>query len=128
VPRSDSGRAAARGWSVGSSWNHHSGVSCRVLESWARNAWLELFSTDDPTTPALAEPAPAPPQPGGSKTSNSQLAQQAAPNQSASKLAHSKYVTVFMEWCTKAPVDSCSRNSPVSANRFAPWENSSISG
>jgi hypothetical protein len=28
-------------------------------------------------------------------------AQLAAPNQSANKLAHSKYVAVFVEWCTK---------------------------
>jgi hypothetical protein len=40
---------------------------------WARNGCLELSSTEDRTTPALAAPVPAPPQPRrGLKTSNLQ--------------------------------------------------------
>ena len=42
MPRSDGGRAAARGWSAGGARKRHSGASCRVSEFWARNASLEL--------------------------------------------------------------------------------------
>ena len=44
---------------------------CSEFENSGQQTRLELSSTDDRTTPVLAEPVPAPPQPRrGAKTSN----------------------------------------------------------
>ncbi len=58
VPRSDSGRAAAQGWSEGCTENRHSSVSYRRRAFAARNVRLEVSARAGRTTPALA---PGPP-------------------------------------------------------------------
>ena len=78
VPRSDSGRAAARAWSETRPENPHSHVSGRICEFMTRSARLDVSATPGRTTPAMAwdrrpAPSPAPPQPRrGTKTSNLQ--------------------------------------------------------
>ena len=43
MPHSDSGRAAARGWSEGNTENCHSSVSYRGIAFGARNVRLKIF-------------------------------------------------------------------------------------